>query len=143
MASRMVWEGLDELVAEILALPAACTGEGQKLAEATANAVTFEIRSAYAVRTGDTRNKTKMAPLKSKGEFVAGAMVTNTSKLALIIENGSQARHYFTVNGVKHLTGKMPPAHVFVPRIVRARQKLLQQLKAMVTRHGATVTGEP
>lgn len=143
MASRLVWEGLDDLMDEIRRLPETLTGEATKLVEGAANAVTFEIRSAYPVRTGKLRNATKLMPLKSKGQFVAGAMVTNTSKLATIIENGSQARHYFTVNGVKHLTGRMPPGHVFIPRIVRARRKLLQQLKDMVTRHGAIVTGEP
>jgi hypothetical protein len=139
MASTMVWDGMAELMEEIRRLPETLTGEAQKLTEGVANSVTFEIRAAYPVRTGKLRNSTKLAPLKSKGQFVAGAMVTNTAKLATIFENGTQARH----NALGANRGSMPPGHVFVPRIVRARGKLTQGLKDMVTRHGAIVTGEP
>ena len=139
----LVWDGLAELRAEILALPETLTGEAAHLVEAAANAVTLDIKAAYPYRTGDLRKKVTISPLRVKGQYVAGAVVRNSSPLATIFENGTQARHYFTVNGVKHLTGKMPPGHVFVPRIVKARRKLLQQLKDMVTRHGAIVTGDP
>jgi hypothetical protein len=138
--SLVVWEGLDEYYAELRNMPKACTGEAQRMAEATVNAVTHEIRAAYPARTGKTlRDKTTVVPLKVKGEFVAGAMVRNSSKLATVFENGTQARH--TKLGANR--GSMPPGHVFVPRIVKARRALTQQWKDMVARQtGATVTGD-
>jgi len=136
--SLLVWDGLAELRAEILALPEACTGEAARLVEGAANAVTVDIAAAYPWRTGDLRKKTTVAPLATRG-LVVGMVVKNTSKLATIFENGSQARH--TSIGANR--GSMPPGHVFVPRIVKARRALTQQLKEMVARHGAIVTGEP
>lgn len=137
-----VWQGLDEYRAQLAAMPEACAGEAAHLAEASANAVKVEIANAYHWRTGDLRKRTTVTPLVKKGLVVA-IEVKNTSKLASIVENGSEARHYFTVNGVKHLTGAMPPEHVFWPRIERARRQLIAQWKLMVLRHGATtVTGD-
>lgn len=139
--SLMVWDGLAELRAEILALPEACTGEAAKVLEGAANGAKVDIAGAYPWRTGDLRKKTVVLPLARKG-LIVGAEVKNTSKLASVIENGSQARHYFTVNGVTHLTGKMPALHVFVPRILKWRRRATQELKDMVARHGAVVTGD-
>jgi hypothetical protein len=136
--SQVVWDGLAELRAEILALPEACTGEAAHLIDGAANGVTVDIANAYPWRTGDLRKKTTVAPLATKG-LVVGMVVKNTSNLATIFENGSQARH--TSIGANR--GSMPPGHVFVPRILRARRAVTQQLKEMVARHGAIVTGDP
>jgi len=139
--SLVVWDGLAELRAEILALPEACTGEAAKRIEGAANGAKVDIAGAYPWRTGDLRKKTTVTPVTRKG-LIVGAVVKNTSKLASVVENGSQARHYFSINGVKHLTGKMPALHVFVPRILKARRRLIQELKDMVARHGAKVSGD-
>jgi len=139
--SLLVWDGLAELRAELQKLPEQLTGEAAHLIEAAANSAKVDIAAAYPWRTGNLRKKTTVAVLARKG-LIVGAVVKNTSKLATVVENGSQARHYLTVNGVKHLTGKMPAQHVFVPRIVKARRKLTQDLKDMVARHGAVVTGD-
>jgi hypothetical protein len=72
------------------------------------------------------------------GQFVTGAVVKNTAPHAILFELGTQARH--TKIGANR--GSMPPGHVFVPRIVKARRKLTADLKAMVAAHGAVVTGE-
>lgn len=132
-----VWDGLAELRAEILKLPEECTGEAAHLIESAANAVKVEIAAAYPWRTGDLRKKTTTVPLARKG-FIVGFVVKNTSKLATVFEHGTQARH--TALGANR--GSMPPGHVFVPRVVKARRALTQQLKNMVARHGAVVTGD-
>ena len=142
-AQALVWDGMAELIAEVKQLPEACTGEAAKIAEGVVNGVTLDIKAAYPWRTGNLRTKTTVSPLKVRGKFITGGVVKNTSPLAIIFENGTQARHYVTVNGVKHLTGRMPPGHVFWPRIAKARRALTQLLKDMVLRRGAvSVTGE-
>ena len=133
----VVWSGLRELMEEIRTLPETLTGEAAHLVDGAANAAKVDIAAAYPWRTGDLRKKTTVVPLAKKG-LIVGAVVKNTSKLATIFENGTQARH--TELGAAR--GSMPPGHVFVPRIVKARRALLQQLKAMVTRHGAVVSGD-
>lgn len=136
MLSTVVWEGLKELEDELRQLPETCTGEAGKLIEGTVNSVAVAIKGAYPVRTGNLRDHLVIKPLTKRG-LIVGAAVTNTAKHALIFEYGSQTRK--TLLGAPN---PMPPGHVFVPRIVRARRALTEQLKEMVARHGATVSGD-
>lgn len=137
MAATVVWQGLDELNAELRALPESCAGEAAKLIEGTANGVYVDITGAYPIRTGNLRKGMKIKPLVKRG-LVVGQTVINTAPHANIFENGTQARH--TSIGANR--GSMPPGRVFVPRVVKARRRLTQELKDMVTRHGAVVTGD-
>jgi len=139
--SRVVWEGLEDLKAAIQALPDTCAGEAANLMAGTVNGAYVAIKSAYPIRTGKLRNGMKLLPVTRKG-LVVGQKITNTAKHAQAFEHGSQARHYVTKNGVQHLTGKMPPGHVFVPRIENARRRLTGQLVDLLKRHGATVSGD-
>ena len=136
--SMMVWQGLKELREEIRKLPEALRGDAMDLIERTVNAVAVDIRQAYPVRTGNLRKGVRVASILKAG-FVAGATVKNIAKHATIFELGTQARH--TTIGANR--GSMPAGHVFVPRVVKARRQLTEELKAMVVRHGAaTVIGE-
>ena len=142
MAKTMVvLEGLKELMAELQALPEACAGEAAKVIEGTANGAYVAIKGAYPSRSGDLRNGMRVSPVTKKG-LIVGAEVKNVSKIAAVFDKGSEARHYLTTNGVTHLTGKMPPGKVFAPRIVHARRRLTEELKAMVVRHGAASVTE-
>jgi bacteriophage HK97-gp10 putative tail-component len=137
-ASLLVWDGMQELQAAIRALPEALTGEAMDLVERTVNMVAADIRQAYPSRTGNLRKGVRVSSILKKG-FVAGAIVKNTAKHAVLFELGTQARH----NKLGANRGSMPPGHVFVPRVLKARRALTQQLKDMVARHGAvTVTGD-
>lgn len=138
MANTVVWDGLKEFQEQLRQLPEACTGEAGNLITGAVNAVAHDIKGAYPVRTGNLRDHLVIAPLTKRG-LVTGAAVKNTAKHALIWENGTQVRH--TSLGANR--GSMPPGHNFVPKIVRARRALTQQLKDMVARHGAVVIGEP
>lgn len=133
----VVWEGLEEYYAELRQLPKTLTGEAALLVRGAANAVAFDIKGAYPVRTGKLRDSVSVTPVV-RGELITGAVVKNTAKHARIFELGTQARH--TSLGANR--GSMPPGRVFVPRIVKARRALTQELKDMVARHGAVVTGD-
>lgn len=133
----VVWNGLEELLETYQRLPETGMGEALHLAEGAANAVATDIKGAYPVRTGNLRNRVTVTHF-SKGKFYAGAIVKNTAPHAWMFENGTQARH--TAIGANR--GAMPPGHVFVPRIIRARRTLVEQFKALLLRLGAaTVTG--
>lgn len=137
--SLVVWDGLEELKAELKALPEACVGEAGHLIEGTVNGVYVDIKGAYPSRTGNLRNGMRLKSVQQQG-LVVGASVANVAPHAIIFELGTQARH--TKLGANR--GSMPPGHVFVPRVVKARRRLTEDLKAMVVRHGAaSVTGEP
>jgi hypothetical protein len=135
--NTVVWDGLAELHAALQALPETCAGEAAKLIEGAANGAYVEIRGAYPSRTGNLRKGMKLKPIERKG-LIVGQTVVNTAPHAQLFENGTQARH--TTIGANR--GSMPPGHIFVPRILKARRRLTGALKDMVARQGAVVSGD-
>jgi hypothetical protein len=133
----VVWDGMAELQAELQALPDDCANEAMHLVDGAANGAYVDIASAYPSRTGNLKKGMRIKRVEKKG-LVVGAEVQNVAPHAVIFENGTQARH--TKLGANR--GSMPPGHVFVPRVVKARRRLTQELKDMVMQHGAVVTGD-
>lgn len=134
----VVWSGMDELRAEFKKLPETAHGEALKLAEGAANGAAVDLRAAYPVGPTGNLRKGVVVTHFSKGKLYAGAVVKNTAPHAWIFENGTQARH--TDLGANR--GAMPPGHVFIPIIIRARHRLVEQFKALLLRLGASsVTG--
>lgn len=135
--NRLVLNGLDELRQALRTLPADLTAEASHLIEGVANGAAADIKAAYPVRTGNLRNHLTVTHFE-RGRFSAGAIVKNTAKHASIFEHGTQARH--TAIGAHR--GSMPPGHVFVPRMIRARRRMYQGLKDLLSRHGLLVSGD-
>lgn len=134
----VVWQGLEEYRKMLLALPDSLRGEADNYVEENANAAAVDIRGAYPARTGNLRDGVEVLE-KAAGRYGTARLVRTRAPHAVIFERGTVARHYFTRNNVKHLLGRMPAGHVFVPRVIRWRRRLLDQLKAMLERHGARV----
>ena len=141
MSNRITWSELAEYAADLSRLPTALVDEATALVYDAANGTADAIRAAYPSRSGDLRNGVAVRP-GTERPFTVSAIVENLAPLAWIFENGSQTRQYVTKRGVKHLTGRMPPGHVFIPRVIRGRRALDVALAAMVTRHGLTVTAD-
>lgn len=130
----LTFTGLDELRAAMRELPETLTAEASHIIEAAANGAAADIKAAYPVRTGNLLDHLTVTHF-DQGRYVAAALVKNTSKHAWLVENGSQARH--TAIGANR--GSMPPAHVFVPRVMRARRRMYEELVALLERNGLTV----
>lgn len=141
MSARVKWEGLTELRAELRRLPAALAEEARLIVHSAAEAAGDRIRHDYPRKAGNLADHVTVEQVGS-GPFGAGYIVKSTAKHAFIFEHGTQARHYLTVNGVKHLTGKMPPAHVFVRNATRSRREMYELLKEMLIEHGLRVSGD-
>jgi len=140
---RIEFDGLTELKAALMALPAALGGEAAHIVEGAGNQAVLQIKTAYPVRSGNLRDGVEQTLVRS--EFGASVKVVNKSKHAYIFENGSQARHYVTTGGATHQTGVMPPSppgHAFIPVMVRERQAMNQKLKDMLVRNGLLVSGD-
>lgn len=135
----MTWDGLDQFRQALLALPETLAANGGRIVEGITNAAEREIRAGYPPSAESLRDH--VVSDMTRTPFGAVGRVRNTSKLAFIYEHGSQARHYITRRGKRHLTGRMPPGHVFVPAAMRQRRKMYQQLKDMLTSMGFRVTG--
>lgn len=143
MSARFVFAGLEELKTALRALPDDLTGEASNIVEGAANGAAAAIKRDYA--RGPTGNLIGGVYVThfSRGRFSAGAIVKSAAKHAWIYENGTQARHYFTARGVRHPTGAMPPGHVFIPAMIRARRRMYELLAAMMRRNGLLVSGTP
>lgn len=144
MKPFVVWTGLEEYKAELKALPADCTGEAAHLIEGEVNGAYVTISQVYGAHhfTG-TLQKKLTKTLLNETQFATGWKLTSGSPLAWLFGHGSQARHYVTENGVTHATGRMPPNPIFESTVGKTKRAIVQKLKEMVLRRGATsVTGE-
>jgi len=137
--NRLMLDGLAETIEQLRSLPAELAGEASGIVTNAGEGAMSDMH--YPRRSGDLADHLKLEKV-SAGQYGAGVVVKNTSKLALLFENGTEARHYFTVNGVRKETGRMPPGHVFIPAVVRRRREMYEQLKAMLERHGLEVSGD-
>jgi hypothetical protein len=135
VATEFRWEGLEALQEALKALPAELTGEGRKIVEGNANGTAVAIRSAYPWHSGNLRTHVTL-DITAEGPFGINATIKNTARHAWIFENGTQAR--YTKKGSPR--GRMPAGKVFVPMMMRARQRLYGDLAALLERHGFKVT---
>lgn len=133
--NRFTWRGLEELKAQLRALPAELVVEGGHIVEGRGNGAAATIKAGYPDRTGDLRDKLEVAYTVSR--FGARSIVRNTSKHALEFENGSEVRH--TAIGANR--GRMPPNHLFTQTIIRARRAMYSDLADLLERKGLRVTG--
>ena len=141
MSVTLQWDGLDAFKVELEKLPVNLTAEADPIVDAAANGAVGDIKRGYPRRTGNLQDHVFVSRLE-KGKTTAARIVKNTAPLAFIFENGTQARHYFTVNGKKHETGRMPPGHVFIPAVIKRRRAMNFELKALLEKHGLVVTGD-
>jgi len=139
VSARVRWAGLEELREALRNLPADLAGEAGHIVEGAANGAGVDLRAAYQerARTGHLAAGVTVTHYE-KGRFSAGAIVKNRAKHAWLFENGTQARH--TDLGANR--GAMPPGHVFVPIVMRARRGMYEALKVMLERHGLKVSGD-
>ena len=139
----LVFEGLAELRRDLINLPTELQAEAGHIVQAHGNAATARIKDAYSAHwiTGELTKKVVVDYDFTTG-LQASAVLKNTSKLAYIFENGTEARHYVTVNGKQHLTGKMPGFHIFIPIVMQERRNMYADIRALLTAKGLTATGD-
>lgn len=142
MSAKFTWSPeFEQLKADLKSLPQALAGEGAKLVEGRANGAAATIKAGYPVRTGNLRDKLQVT--HTRPPLAAKSVIRNSAKYAKAFEQGSQVRSYVTVNGKRKVIGKMPANHLFTREVIRARRALYDvDLRALLTRHGLTVTGE-
>jgi hypothetical protein len=141
MSVTLHWSGLDDFKVNLAALPDTLGAEADPIVDAAANAAAAEIRAGYPGTAASLAGHVFVSRL-DKGKTTSARLVKNTSPLAFIFENGTQVRHYVSVHGKPHLTGRMPPLHVFVPPIIKHRRAMYVELKALLERNGLIVIGD-
>jgi hypothetical protein len=113
--NRFVFSGLDELRAELRAMPADMTGEASHEVEGAANGAAADIMAIYGAH------------------HVTGHLQDSV----FVIE-----RHWVSGKSTGTMWGKTPPTHAFVKTMIAARRKMYDRLKNLLVRHGLTVSGD-
>lgn len=139
--NRLVFDGLEQLKADLRRLPDELKAEASQIVEGAANDASAEIKSGYHVRTGNLRDHIYVTH-QDAGRFSAGAIVKNTAKHAWLYDNGSQARHRASGASTGTMWGHTPPTHLFVKTVIKFRRRMYAQLKDLLTRKGLTVSGD-
>lgn len=132
--NRLEIRGLTELMATLRALPDELAAEAGPLVRQAAEEAAADIRASYPRRTGDLADHVIVAD-QAGGRYGVVAKVENTSPHAWLFELGSQARH--TKIGANK--GSMPPGHVFVPRMMKHRRRLLEKIRGLMQSRGLVV----
>lgn len=137
--NRLRFTGLDELRASLRRLPADLRDDAQVIVFEKATAAGDDILAGYAKhdKTGELSQGLQVQQLSGGGTAFAGSIIQNKSKIAFIFENGSQTRQ--TASGANR--GSMPPAHIFIPAVIRRRREMYDELRAMMQTHGLKVVG--
>lgn len=144
--NKFVFDGLEELKAELRNLPADLTGEARNIVEDTANGAAVAIRTIYGKhrRTGNLQDNVIVLQSASGGQFGVANIVKSAAPHAWLFDNGSQARHYVTKSGKQHDTGRMwgktPPTHAFVRTMIEYRHRMYDKLADLLRRHGLSVS---
>lgn len=135
MASSFEIRGRDEFLQALRSLPDEMREEGAQMVEARAREANGTITAEYeaARESGNLVNHQKIEIEHTPAGTIA--RIKNTAKHAHIYENGTQIRK--TKAGANR--GSMPPAHVFIPNVIRSRRSLTEDLVGLLQRAGFAV----
>lgn len=138
----MKWDGLQELQAQLRTLPERLKQEAGGIVLAAGERARARIYDAYGEKSGDLRSHLYVKA-SSQGLYGAGVLLVNNAKHAWLWDNGSEARHYTTKNGVRHATGRMwgksSPPHTFVRIAMDERERMYEELADLLRDEGLTV----
>jgi hypothetical protein len=143
--NRFVFDGLEELKEELRNLPSELAAEAGAIVTSNAEAAVADVRVTYAAHVASGHLLKGLFISTSSSAFGAGALVRNSSPIAWIFENGSQARHWKGGKGTGAMWGKtsQPPTHTFIRAMMKHRARMYDDLRWLLKRHGLDVTGEP
>jgi len=116
-------------------LPSFLAAQAQAALVSLGTTVAAEIGASYPQRSGflASRMVVKSQPRKTAARVV----IANTAKYALAYEFGSKPR----TTKKRGKRGRMPAAHNFVPRVMKAREQLVPRIAAIMRAEGLTVSG--
>lgn len=117
-------------------LPSFLAARAQAALVAEGTRVAAEIAAAYPVVDGTLAAgmSVRSQPQKTKARVV----IHNRARYALIYDIGWGPRTTRTTHANR---GRMPAAHVFIPRVMQARVDLVPRLAAIMRAEGLTVSG--
>lgn len=143
MSARIRWTGLDELRRDLRQLPAELTDEAGGIVLDAAQSAAADVKANYASHrhTGNLGDHVSVQKQQA-GQFGASAVVKSNAKHAYLFEHGTQARHTSSGSSRGTMWSRHPPAHAFIPPMIRARRNMYKLLKDLLVSHGLKVSGD-
>lgn len=135
--NQITWTGLSEFTTWLAELPQRLIDGAKVDATQAAQAARDEIYAAYPFKSSGLRDRLYAGQPRQNGQYRMSVTVSNPSPLAHLIERGTEVRHSKFGN-----RGRMPPQHIFVPRLLRWRQRFYEAEKARLAAEGFTVSGD-
>lgn len=133
--NRLRFDGLDELRAQLRALPRELADEGSSIVTGSAETAASLVRAAYPEKTGRLRRGVKVVKATS-GPYGAGVVLVSAARHAHLIEFGTAVRH----SRIRKDLGRMIERPIFIPIVQRSRRAMYEQLAELLERHGLRVT---
>lgn len=140
--NKFAFTGLEELRQALRTLPDDLTNEAGVIVQQHAYTAAAAVRAVYDQHryAGDLADHV-VVEQPDHGRFGVGMIVRSKGRAAWLFENGSQARHYISIRGVQHLTGRMPATPTFIPTMMRFRAAMWTALAELMRSHGLVVSG--
>lgn len=139
MGVQFLLEGMTEFQRALKALPTDMALRARLLIGQSSTEAEREISIAYSSHrhSGNLAehlySKTQLAGVQVEG------LVRNNAFHAWLFENGTEGVRR-TDKGVSR--GRMPPAHIFIPIMIRKRREMYNGLKAIIAEAGLQVSGD-
>ena len=146
--NRVVWKGLDQLRAQLRALPAGLTAEASAIVSYHAEAAKADIVAGYPEVSGELRRRV-VTEASGASRYGAGIVLISKAPHAHLYEDGTAQRFYSGTDelgrtyahGDRGTMPKAPPDRAAIPKIIRWRVRMYAALAAMVERHGFRLFG--
>jgi hypothetical protein len=140
VSASVKWEGLEELRAQLRALPAELAGEASAIVNDTAATAITAMLAEYP--EGELRDRLSQQTLTT-GTFGVGVLIKNGSGWAWHWDHGTALRHRLKSGGSTGAEwgGKAPP-HTFGRVMAQKRRAMYEALKRLLEREGLRVSGE-
>lgn len=155
MGVRISWEGRDEFLTALRNLPEDLAAQAAQVVRASAEQAGQETKADYPIRqTNQTPSLRRHSTWFPPGNLRKGVTVADKSTLvsaAYVVRSAAPHAHLFERGTLVRRTrsganrGAMPQANVaerMIPKVVRIRQRMVQQLIAIVRAAGFEVSGE-
>jgi hypothetical protein len=136
MGVRLVFDGLVEFKEALRQLVPENLAEAETIIHGAAADAYNRMSEGYAAHTrSGALAKGLSLKVEHSGKFGVGVVLRNRAPHAWFFEHGTETRK--TALGANR--GRMPPTHIFIPEMERARREVRAALVGLLERQGLTV----
>lgn len=138
MANKLVWDGLNELKAQLREMPVELRDDASEIVDGTGEAAKADVIEAYANVTGNLDRGVRLE--KEQSPFGSIAVLMSNARHAYLYEFGTKPRY----TGAGSYKGVMPAKDkpTFISIAVRHRREMYRKLVALLERAGLQVSGD-